>query len=118
MLRSLRIFPAFLPRESSLGRTEDSRRTSEARNRNLRNNGCEIHGEASKATFADMAHIPEKPYDDPSFRRFLCCSHGHVSVALRLRDVLASSATTDSFCCDEESDCRVDSAAGLGSVPL
>src|SRR3989442_1774239 len=45
-------------RESSLGRSADSRRAAQARNRRLRTHGVAVPAGVSKATVTDLAYIP------------------------------------------------------------
>src|SRR4029450_3975800 len=48
-------------RQRALGRTEAARGTTEARNRGIAGNGCQVHGEAPQAAIAAVADVPGEP---------------------------------------------------------
>jgi len=74
------------PRQSSVGRTKNPRRTAEAGPNGLAGDGFEVYGPASKVAVTDVAHVPEEPRDGPDRVGFLHGAHGDLSGPVCARD--------------------------------
>jgi len=74
-------------RESALGRTENPRRTSQARHRDLANDCGEVHAPAQATPIPDVASLPRQPPGGSRGDRLLHRSFSDIQDSLRLRRV-------------------------------
>src|SRR5206468_4101538 len=73
------------PRQPSLGRAQDPRRAVEAGSNGLAGDGFEVHGPASAAAIAGVAHVSEEPRPGADRVGFLHGLHGDLSSPVRAR---------------------------------
>ena len=70
--------------QSAVGRATDSRRITEARNRDFGTNGLTLDTQTTKASISDLANVPRQPPQRTGVDRFFHRPHGHLSCAVLL----------------------------------
>src|SRR5206468_1871336 len=103
------------PRQSALGRAEDSWRATEAGPDGLAGVGVEVHAPASAAAVPGVARIFEEPHQGSDRVGFLYGAHGDLSGPVRACGAEPRPAPTGAFQCHRASECGMDrSATGRG----
>src|SRR6058998_1945049 len=103
------------PGQSSLGRTEDPWRATEAGPNGLSGDGVEVHASASAAAVPGVARIFEEPHQGSDRVGFLHGAHGDLSGPVRACGAEPRPAPASAFQCHRASDCGMDrSATGRG----
>jgi hypothetical protein len=97
-------------RQSSVGRAKNPRRAVEARPDGRAGDGVEVHGPASEAAVAGVAHVFEESRQGSHRAGFLHGAHGDVSSPVRPRDADPQPAPDRAFQCDGASDGGMDGA--------
>src|SRR5215467_12263214 len=76
--------PNHEPRESAVGRAEDSQRTSETRHQDLAGLCGQIHGPKSETAISDLENVSRQSHIPTCFDRLFHGSHHLVSYSVRV----------------------------------